>query len=81
MATQLNNYINNVTGPSGDLTNHQADLTQQGKNLSTQIANLETRIQADVKLWTGEFQTMEQVQSRINQQLTYLSMQIANGNL
>jgi flagellar hook-associated protein 2 len=81
MATQLNNYINNLTGPSGDLTNHQADLTQQSKNLGTQIANLETKIQSDVNLWTGEFQTMEQVQSQINQQLTYLSMQVANGSL
>ncbi len=81
MATQLNNYIGNTTGPSGELTNHQADLSLQSKNLTTQIANLETKIQADTQLWTGEFQTMEQVQSQVNQQLTYLSMQVSNGSL
>ena len=81
IAAQLNNYITNVTGPSGELTNHQADLTTQSSNLSTQIANLEKKIQADSALWTQEFQAMEQAQAQVNQELTYLSEQITNGNL
>jgi flagellar hook-associated protein 2 len=81
MVPQLNNYISNVTGISGELTNHQAALTQQSKNLTTQIANLETKIQADSAQWTSEFQAMELAQSKVNQELTYLSEQVANGTL
>jgi flagellar hook-associated protein 2 len=81
MATQLNNYITNVTGTNGDLTNHQASLTQQYNNLSTQISNLETTIASDSAQWTSEFQAMEQAQSQANQELTYLSEQVANGSL
>jgi flagellar hook-associated protein 2 len=81
MATQLNNYITNVTGATGDLTNHQASLTQQVTNLTTQISNLETKIAADSAAWTNQFQAMEQADSQASQQLTYLSQQIANGSL
>jgi flagellar hook-associated protein 2 len=81
MATQLNNYITNVTGDSGDLTNHQASLTQQYNNLGTQISNLETKITADSAQWTSEFQAMEQAESQANQELTYLSEQVTNGSL
>ncbi len=81
MATQLNNYITNVTGDSGDLTNHQASLTQQYNNLTAQIANLEQKITSDSAQWTTEFQAMEQAQSQANQELTYLSEQVTNGTL
>jgi flagellar hook-associated protein 2 len=81
MATQLNNYITNLTGDSGDLTNHQASLTQQYNNLSTQISNLEQKITSDSAQWTTEFQAMEQAQSQANQELTYLSEQVTNGTL
>ncbi len=81
MATQLNNYITNITGSDGDLTNHQAILTRQYNNLSTQISNLETKISSDSAQWTSEFQAMEQAESQANQQLTYLSEQVANGSL
>jgi flagellar hook-associated protein 2 len=81
MATQLNNYVTNITGDDGELTNHQASLTQQYNNLSTQISNLETKITSDSAQWTSEFEAMEQAESQANQELTYLSEQISNGSL
>jgi flagellar hook-associated protein 2 len=81
MATQLNNYITNITGDNGELTNHQAILTQQYNNLSTQISNLETKITSDSAQWTTEFEAMEQAESQANQELTYLSEQVTNGSL
>jgi flagellar hook-associated protein 2 len=81
MATQLNNYITNVTGDNGELTDHQASLTQQSNNITTQISNLETKITADSAQWTSEFEAMEQAEEQSTQELTYLSEQITNGSL
>jgi flagellar hook-associated protein 2 len=81
MATQLSNYVTNITGPNGELTNHQADLTTQYNNLSTQISNLQSKISSDEAMWTSEFEAMESAQSQVNQELTYLSEQVTNGNL
>jgi flagellar hook-associated protein 2 len=81
MATQLNNYITDITGTDGELTNHQASLTTQYNNLTTQISNLETKITSDSAQWTSEFQAMEQAESQANQELTYLSEQVTNGSL
>jgi flagellar hook-associated protein 2 len=81
MATQLNNYITNITASDGELTNHQASLTQQSNNITTQISNLETKITSDTAQWTSEFQAMEQAQAQCNQELTYLSEQVSNGSL
>jgi flagellar hook-associated protein 2 len=81
MATQLGNYITNITASDGELTNHQASLSQQSGNITTQINNLETKITSDTAQWTSEFQAMEQAQSQVNQELTYLSEQVSNGSL
>jgi flagellar hook-associated protein 2 len=81
MATQLNNYITNVTADNGELTDHQASLTQQSNNITTQISNLETKITADSAQWTSEFEAMEQAEEQSTQELTYLSEQVTNGSL
>ena len=81
MATQLNNYVTNITGDNGELTDHQTSLTQQSNNISTQIANLETKITSDSAQWTSEFQAMEQAEEQSTQELTYLSEQVTNGTL
>ena len=81
VAAQMNNYITAVTAPDGELANHQTALTQDSKNLSTQISNLESQIAADSAQWTSEFQTMEQAQFQVNQELTYLSEQVSSGAL
>jgi len=75
-ATQVNNFLDNTIGDNGTIPNHQASLTLQTNNLATQIANLEKKITADSAHWTSEFQAMEQAQSKINQQLSYLTQQI-----
>jgi flagellar capping protein FliD len=76
----LDNYLTRTIGDDGTLTNHQAQLTRQRDAIDTQIANLEKLIAAESARWTAAFQTMEQVQARVNQQLTYLSQQISNWN-
>jgi len=81
IATKLNNFLTNAIGINGTITNHQASLTQQSTNLSTQISNLNKKISTDEAQWTTEFQAMEQVDSQTNQELTYLSEQVTNGNL
>jgi flagellar hook-associated protein 2 len=81
LATQLNNFLDGAIGDGGTLINHQASLTQQNTNINTQISNLEKKITSDSAHWTSEFQAMELAQSQINQELTYLSQQVANGTL
>ncbi|HUA39661.1 MAG TPA: flagellar filament capping protein FliD [Candidatus Sulfopaludibacter sp.] len=81
VATRLNNYITDLTGSNGELTNEQATLTQESNDITTQINNLEAKITSDTNLWTSEFQAMEQAQSQANQELTYLSEQVTNGTL
>jgi flagellar hook-associated protein 2 len=75
-ATRVNTFLNNTIGDDGTIANHQASLTAQTNNISTQIANLEKKIAADSAHWTAEFRAMEQAQSQINQQLTYLTQQL-----
>jgi len=81
VATQVNNYITNITSSDGELTNQQATLSSESTNITTQISNLETKITSDTAQWTSEFQAMEQAQSQANQEMTYLSEQVSNGSL
>lgn len=80
LAIQLDGYLTRTIGDSGSLTSHQATLTKQSQNIDTQIANLEKAIAAESAQWTKEFQAMEAAQAIINQQLSYLSQQVANWN-
>jgi flagellar hook-associated protein 2 len=75
-ATQVNNFLDKTIGDNGTIPNHQASLTVQTNNLSTQIANLEKKITSDTAHWTSEFQAMEQAQSQVTQQLSYLTQQL-----
>jgi flagellar hook-associated protein 2 len=77
-ATQMNDFINSTIGDNGTLVNHQASLTAQSNNITAQIANLEKKIASDSARLTTEFQAMEVAQSQINQQLSYLSQQVAS---
>jgi len=80
-AAKVNTFLTNTIGDNGTIPNHQASLTLQTNNISTQIANLEKKITSDSAHWTSEFQAMEQAQSQINQQLSYLTQQINKGTL
>jgi flagellar hook-associated protein 2 len=75
-AAQINKFLDKTIGDDGTIPNHKASLTAQTNNLSTQIANLEKKIAADSAHWTSEFRAMETAQSKINQQLTYLTQQL-----
>jgi flagellar hook-associated protein 2 len=78
IATQLNNYITNALGTDGSVPNQQTTLTQQSDNLTTQIDNLNTLISTNEAQWTSEFEAMETVEAKTNQELTYLSEQISS---
>jgi flagellar hook-associated protein 2 len=80
-ATQVNNFVNDTIGDNGTLINHQASLSAQSSDITTQISNLETKITSDSAHWTSEFEAMEQAQSQVNQELTYLTQQVNNGSL
>ena len=41
-------------------------------------ANLEKKITSDSAHWTSEFQAMEQAQSQVNQELSFLNQQIGS---
>ena len=77
-ATRVNAFINDTIGDNGTIPNHNASLTLQTNNLTTQIANLEKKITADSAHWTSEFQAMEQAQSQVSQQLSYLTQQLGS---
>ena len=81
VATQVNNYITDITGSSGELTDEQATVSADSSNITTQISNLESKISSDSAQWTSEFQAMEQAESQANQELTYLSEQVTSGSL
>jgi flagellar hook-associated protein 2 len=78
LAAQLDAYITKTIGDSGTLINHQTSLTKQSTAIDTQIASLEKIIASESAQWTKAFQAMETAQSQINQQLSYLSQQVAN---
>lgn len=80
-AVQLDSYLTDTVGDSGTLTQHQTSLTQQSSSIDAQVAALEKTITDDSARWTAEFQAMEQAQSQINQEMSYLSQQISNGTL
>ena len=77
-ATQVNKFLTGAIGDNGILINHQATLTAQSNNITTQIANLEKKITSDSAHWTSEFQAMEVAQAQVNQQLSFLSQQVAS---
>jgi flagellar hook-associated protein 2 len=81
IATQLNNYITNALSSTGSITNEQSTLSQESTNISTQISNLNTQISSNEAQWTSQFEDMETAISQTNQELTYLSEQVTNGNL
>ncbi|HXS68000.1 MAG TPA: flagellar filament capping protein FliD, partial [Candidatus Polarisedimenticolia bacterium] len=80
-AAQVNSFLDKTIGDNGTIPNHQAALTSQTNNLNTQISNLEKKITSDSDHWTSEFQAMEQAESQINQQMSYLTQQVNNGSL
>ncbi|HEV2693987.1 MAG TPA: flagellar filament capping protein FliD [Verrucomicrobiae bacterium] len=81
LGVQLDTFLTNTIGDSGTITNHQAALTTQSKSIDTQIANQEKTIATDSAHWTTEFQNMETAQAQLQQELTALNQQVANGTL
>jgi flagellar hook-associated protein 2 len=77
-ATQVNNFLTNTIGDNGTIPNHLASLTTQTNNITTQIANLEKKISSDSDHWTSEFEAMEQAQSQVNQELSFLNQQVSS---
>ncbi len=75
----LDNYITKTIGDSGTLVSHQDNLTKQSKAIDDQIADMERIIAADKDRMTASFIAMETAQAKINQQLQFLSQQLAKS--
>jgi flagellar capping protein FliD len=56
-------------------------LSTQSSDITTQISNLETKITSDTAKWNSEFTAMETAESKVNQELTYLTQQVSSGAL
>jgi flagellar hook-associated protein 2 len=69
----LTNYISHAIGTGGTLVNYQDNLTKQAADINDQVSNLERKISGDSAHWQSEFVAMESAQSKMNNQLTYLS--------
>jgi flagellar hook-associated protein 2 len=84
--TQLTKYLDNTIGgtsstTTGTLSQHLTSLSTQNSDITTQISNLETKITSDTAKWNSEFSAMEVAQSKVNQELTYLTQQVSSGAL
>ncbi len=73
IALRVDNYLEKVVGESGTLIKHQDALTEQTTSLDKQIEEQERWVQTNRQRMVDSFVAMETAQSKINQQLQYLS--------
>lgn len=72
LAVTFNNYLATYTEDGGSLDSHQKSISKNSSDITTQLNTMETRIQADKTRMTNEFVAMEQAQSSMSQELTYI---------
>lgn len=73
IAAQLDTFLERTIGDNGSLLTRQTNLTKQSQGIDAQIAALESNVQVHKQELTSQFVAMETAQSRINQQLQYLT--------
>jgi len=79
IATQLKAYIDQLTGEDGSLIDRQDNLTQQSADIDSQIETLERQVKANEQRLIDQFVAMELAQSKINQQLQFLSQRFGGA--
>jgi flagellar hook-associated protein 2 len=66
LATTLNSYLTNVTGPNGELATDEKNMTSEAKTIATSISTLQTKISNDQTTLDDQFTTMETAIESIN---------------
>ncbi|MBL9168319.1 MAG: flagellar filament capping protein FliD [Verrucomicrobiales bacterium] len=73
MATKMHAYLERIAGEDGDLADKQATFDDQVSDIDTQIAEQERQVLAVRAAMIERFVAMETAQSKINQQLQYIT--------
>lgn len=73
MATKMHEYLERIAGEDGDLADKQATFDDQVSDIDTQIAEQERQVLAVRAAMIERFVAMETAQSKINQQLQYIT--------
>jgi flagellar hook-associated protein 2 len=73
LAVQMNSYLTQAVGTSGSLATDLNSLQQQYKSLTDQINTIQAQAEADQTKYTNEFDAMEEAESTINSQMSYLN--------
>ncbi len=73
IATKLDAYMERLIGDDGSLVAKQDTLAKQASGIDIQVADLERVVQSNRQRLIDSFVAMEQAQSKINQQMQFLS--------
>ncbi|MCC6233726.1 MAG: flagellar filament capping protein FliD [Verrucomicrobiales bacterium] len=73
IATKLDEYMERLIGDDGSLVAKQDVLVKQASGIDVQVADLERLVQSNRQRLIDSFVAMEQAQSKINQQMQFLS--------
>ena len=73
LGTSIYTYLDNLLDDDGSLETTQSNLTNQIKSIDTQIADHERRVQMNRDMLIRSFVNMEQAQSKINSDMTFLA--------
>jgi flagellar hook-associated protein 2 len=73
LGTSIYTYLDTLLDDDGSLETTQSNLTSQIKSIDTQIADHERRVQMNRDMLIRSFVNMEQAQSKINSDMTFLA--------
>jgi flagellar hook-associated protein 2 len=73
LAVQMDSFLTSTIGDHGSLVAHQTNLKKQSSDIDTQISDMEDQIAIYQQQLTDGFVAMEVAQSKINQQLSFLT--------
>ena len=73
LGTSIYTYLDTLLEDDGSLETTQSNLTSQIKSIDTQIADHERRVQMNRDMLIRSFVNMEQAQSKINSDMTFLA--------
>jgi len=73
IANNIYTYLDNVLDDEGSLATTQENMTDQAKDIDKQIADHERRVKSNREALIRSFVAMEEAQSKINQQMSYLA--------
>jgi len=78
LVNRINNYIDRITGATGLINVKTESLNRSNRDIDSQIARLNIQIAAEEARLNAAFQAMEEMQSRIQNQLAQLAAAFGN---